>query len=103
MESLGSPAKGLEPVYGLEIDHDLDGRGDYLIWAKPPFSSSWDTLPVSVYADANHSVGGPHPDKADPSNTAGDGYEQVLLNAGQGDDVDLAWVRLSPDDANTIQ
>jgi hypothetical protein len=104
IEDLGSsPAEGLEPIYGIEIDYNLDGRGDYLIWARPPFTTNWDTLSVSVYTDPNRSVGGPHPDKADPSDQAGDGYEQTILNAGQGDDPDLAWVRISPEDPNTIQ
>jgi hypothetical protein len=103
MEDLSSPVAGLEPIYGLEIDYDLDGRGDYLIWAKPPFTTDWDTLPVSVYADPNHNVGGPNPEKADPSDQAGDGYEKTLLDAGHGDDPDIAWVRISPDDPNTIQ
>jgi hypothetical protein len=103
MEDLSSPVAGLEPIYGLEIDYDLDGRGDYLIWAKPPFTIDWDTLPVSVYADPNHNVGGLQPEKADPSDQAGDGYEKTLLDAGHGDDPDIAWVRISPDDPDTIQ
>lgn len=103
MQSMGGVVAGLEPVYGIELDYDLDGRGDYLIWARPPFTTDWDTQSLSVYADPNHNVGGPHPDKADPSDQAGDGYEETIINNGRGNDPDLAWVRISPDNPNTIQ
>jgi len=103
IENLEDPVKGLEPIYAVEIDYDLNGRGDYLIWAVPPFTTGWDTLPVNIYQDRNHDVGGPHPDKADPSDKAGDGYESIIFNAGQGDDPDLAWVRINPNNKQLIQ
>lgn len=95
--------KGLEPAYGIEIDYDLDGRGDYLIWVTPPFSKDWGNDSLSVYTDPNHSVGGFRPEKADSTDKAGDGYEKAILTNGQGDDPDIAWVRISPSDPNTLE
>ena len=95
----GDPA----PVYAIEIDYDLDGRGDFLIWAKPPLTTDWNTLDVSVYADNNRDVGGPHPNLSDPSDKAGNGYETTIFDAGHGSDPDLAWVRINPADPNLIQ
>jgi hypothetical protein len=100
---LGGEVEGLEPVYSIEVDYDLDGRGDYLIFAKPPFTTEWDALPVMVYRDRNHDVGGLRPEVADPSKDAGDGYDTIVFNAGEGDDPDLAWIRIDPANENLIQ
>ena len=102
--NLTSMSSGPDPVYAIEIDYDLDGRGDFLIWANPPLTTDWSTLPVSVLADTNHDVGGLRPDQSDPPAQAGNGYETSLFKAGQGgSDPDLAWVRINPDNPNLIQ
>ena len=88
--------------YSLEIDLNKDGRGDILIWVTPPYTTDWSTAGVKVYTDPDGDVGGPRPLKSDAP-TNGDGYEKVIFNAGQGADPDLAWVRISPDSASTIQ
>lgn len=104
IENLGSSLKdGLAPVYGIEVDEDLDGRGDYLIWVKPPFSTTWNNSNVSVFADRNHDVGGLRPEKADPLDKAGNGYETVIVDSGKGDDPYLAWVRVDPGDSSVLQ
>jgi hypothetical protein len=54
-----------------------------------------------VWADTNDDVGGDTPVIADPVNT-GDGYETQLFDQGLGEDPDLAWVRIAPDDPATI-
>lgn len=100
---LSTMSSGPAPMYAIEIDYDLDGRGDFLIVANPPLSTDWNTQPVSIFADNNRDVGGPHPNAADPANKAGDGYETTLFKAGQGSDPDLAWVRINPADPNEIQ
>ncbi|RME90150.1 MAG: hypothetical protein D6770_03110 [Anaerolineae bacterium] len=85
----------LDPRYGVELDLDRDGHGDYLIWAAPPFTDQWSADHVQVYADKNHDTGGPSPERSDaPYN--GDGYETLIFDGGRGDDPDLAWVRYVP-------
>ena len=55
---------GLDPnntigiQYGVELDLDRDGFGDYIIVARPPFTPQWDCTTVKVYQDDNHNTGG---------------------------------------------
>ncbi len=94
--------------YGVELDTDRDGIGDYLIWAYPPYTPTWTTDTVRVYSDPNHDVGGASPEKSDANATTsapypGDGYETMIFNQGQGNDPDLAWVRLDPHVSSAVQ
>jgi hypothetical protein len=102
---LGSvdPATGtLTGEYAVELDIDRDGHGDYLIWTKPPFTTSWKTDGVTVFTDTNNDTGGPAPGDSDaPFN--GDGYDSTIVDSGQGTDPDLAWVRIDPRSPTTIQ
>lgn len=93
--------------YGVEIDKDHDGFGDVLVWAKPPYGIRWTTGGVKVYTDPNHDTGGASPEKSDANATTsapypGDGYETMIFNQGQGDDPDLAWVRVDPQNPNVV-
>src|SRR3990172_2080942 len=47
-----------ESRYAVEIDTDLDGRGDVLIQAVSPMSADWTSLGVRVYNDSDNTVGG---------------------------------------------
>jgi len=94
--------------YGVEIDTNHDGIGDYLIWANPPYKTPWTTDTVRVFSDPNQDVGGASPEKSDANATTsapypGDGYETIVFNKGLGSDPDLAWVRVDPNDATNIQ
>ncbi len=102
LAGVDTATNSLNADYGLEIDLNKDGRGDILIWVRPPYSTDWSTTPVTVYTDPNGDVGGSNPLKSDASPT-GDGYEKVVFNGGQGADPDLAWVRLAPDSPNKIE
>ena len=79
--------------YGLELDLNIDGRGDVLLWARGPWSPTWSTQGVAVYADPNHDVGDAQACASDAPNRASDGYEAVLWRDGQGDLPGAAWVR----------
>jgi hypothetical protein len=80
--------------YGVELDLDHDGYGDYLIWAHPPYSEQWDTAPVQIYQDQNHNTGGLSAGKSDAPFSA-DGYETMIFDGmAGGADPDLAWVRI---------
>ncbi len=102
----GSPNKfeGQPPVYGFEIDTDIDGRGDFLLAASPPFTTEWSQEGVRVWEDANGDVGGQTPVRADPPFGSGDGYEKLVFEPGAvGENPDLLWVRLDPVNPVIIQ
>ncbi len=89
--------------YGFEIDLNLDGGGDWLILAIEPSSTEWTTNGVQVWFDENDDVGGNIKVTADDTPPGSNGYETMVFSDGQGDDPDLAWVRVSPEDPNTVQ
>jgi hypothetical protein len=81
--------------YAVELDTDADGFGDLIILAHPPYTTQWSTDTVQVYEDRNHNTSGLTAEKSDAPITT-DGYETLIFNGGrgQGDDPDLAWVRI---------
>ena len=95
------PDGDMRGFYGLEIDLDMDGRGDVLVMAGQP-GSAWSTDRVRVWLDSNNDVGNHSPVNADNPQT-GDGYDDLIFDAGVGSDVDLAWARLAPNDNNMVQ
>ena len=88
--------------YAAEVDTDLDGRGDFLMIVNHPSSSDWTTDGVQVLMDTNGDVGGENIVNTD-SEGQGDGYETLAFDQGTGTDPDMAWARLSPSDANSIE
>ena len=79
--------------YGVELDQDHDGFGDYIIWAQPTYTTTWDTINVQIFQDKNHNTGGLSGETDDALITT-DGYEALIFNGGSGDaDPDMAWVR----------
>jgi hypothetical protein len=99
----GNPNNEMGINYGVELDLDHDGFGDYLIWAHPPYAATWDTGPAQIFQDRNHNTGGRSAEKSDaPINT--DGYETQIFNGGAGDaDPDMAWVRVNSGSQATVQ
>jgi hypothetical protein len=93
----------MEGAYGVEIDLDKDGRGDYLVMANKPFTTAWDTLNVRAYTDSNNDVGGPTAIISDAPFTTGNGYDQLLFAVEIPADPDLAWARISPSNPHQIQ
>ncbi|MCD4673999.1 MAG: hypothetical protein K8R77_15155 [Anaerolineaceae bacterium] len=89
-------------IYGIELDNDLDGRGDVLVLAEKPESSEWTTDGVHVWKDVNENIGSKEPMRSDAPHSD-DGYEVQVFDAGKGEDADLAWVRLSPEMNNKIE
>lgn len=98
----GSVNDPLNVYYGIEIDNDRDGHGEVLIWAHPPYTTQWSTDTVQVYTDTNHDTGGPSPEKSDAP-YAGNGYDTLIFDQGQGNDPDLAWVRINPSSPTTVE
>lgn len=89
--------------YGFEIDWNVDGGGDLLMLVSAPASADWSTAGVEVWYDENDDVGGAEKSKTDASSSVKNGYETQWFGAGLGDDPDLAWARISPDDSCALQ
>ncbi len=87
--------------YAIELDTDRDGKGDWLIIATNP-SAEWSTLGVQVFEDANNDVGNITAMFADEK-AAGDGFEKIIFDQGNGEDADAAWARISPSDPKTVE
>jgi hypothetical protein len=88
-------------TYGIELDLNLDGRGDVLVLADQP-GDDWDVAGVQVWQDVDATVGADTPVMADDENPDG-GYDEMIFDSGLGSDPDLAWARISPDDPNIVQ
>ena len=98
-----TPPQDTVVYYGVEIDVDFDGRGDYLVYGLLPSGKEWTVEGVQVYMDGDDSVGGPTPIKSNPG-IQGNGYEMLLFDSGtQTDDPDMAWIRRSPTNGSHIQ
>lgn len=94
----------VEPYrFAMQLDVQVDGRGDWLVLALNPSSTDWSTDSVQIYFDANGDVGDRTPMTADENASSGDGFEQMVFDQGKGDDPDAGWVRVSPDDSNTVE
>jgi hypothetical protein len=88
------PDGGLQGIYGVEIDADRDGRGDLLVIADRPTSTTWDIAGVSAHTDANHDVGGATIMRPD-SGYGSDGYENIVFSMDVLNDPDAAWARVN--------
>lgn len=100
----GIPPADSEAVYGVEIDLDMDGRGDWLVIGQVPSDSNWTSEGVYVYQDKNNDIGGPSPMYIDGVLPNIDGYENLFFDQGYGsNDPDTAWIRRDPDSPQQIQ
>ncbi len=97
-------ANGKLPAkYGVELDLNRDGRGDWLILASSPSSTTWTTQGVQAWKDTDGDVGGAKPMVADTKSPKGDGYETLAFDQGKGSNADGAWVRIASDDKKTVE
>lgn len=98
------PNNSLGIHFGIELDTDRDGFGDFLILAEPTYSEEWTTANVKVYTDANHDSAGISAVKSDAPFTS-DGYDSLIFDGGrgEGDDPDMAWVRIHAGPNATVQ
>jgi len=92
----------LSGKYAIEIDADIDGRGDWMLIVSQPALADWTTDGVQVWFDSNNDVGGSLSVTADDQ-AGGNGYDTNLFDRGVGDDPDLAWARIPADQLFTIQ
>lgn len=92
----------LSGKYAIEIDADVDGRGDWLLIVSRPTSNDWTTDGMEVWYDSNNDVGGSLSVTADDQ-SQGNGYDTKIFSHGTGDDPDMAWARVAPGQPTTIQ
>jgi hypothetical protein len=88
-------AEFLPGTYAVEMDLDLDGRGDLLVLVSEPGKEAgkkWSAQGVQIWADSNNDVGGLQPNVPE-NEVAADGYDTLLFNQGIGDNPDSAWAR----------
>ena len=100
----GVDANGHLPAkYGVELDLNKDGRGNWLVLVSNPSSTNWSTQGVQAWKDTDGDVGGTTPIVSD-NPAKGDGYETLVFDQGKGSDKpDGAWVRISSTDNKTVQ
>ncbi|MDK2981631.1 MAG: hypothetical protein PWQ55_1978 [Chloroflexota bacterium] len=98
LQGLNQETNDLIASYGVELDVDTDGRGDYSVWALNPSGTTWTTQDVSVLRDSNNDVGGPDAYISDAP-WQGNGYDETVDNTGR----EAAWVRVSPYDDTIVQ
>lgn len=97
----GPRGDGLYGNYGIELDLDADGRGDYFVSTLTP-GKEWSTSGVRIWFDKNGDVGNAIAYVSDPPQD-GNGYEVLVFDQGTGDSPDLAWARVDPLNANRVQ
>lgn len=88
----------LDGMYAIEIDIDIDGRGDVLVLARNPGDEAiqdWTVAGVQFLGDSDNDVGNEVPLAPDPP-TLGDGYDTLVVDQGNGDDPGVAWARYLP-------
>jgi hypothetical protein len=98
------PNNPVEIHYGVEIDTNADGFGDFLIWAHPPYLTEWDIIPVQVFSDTDHDTGGISSARSDAT-FEGNGYETLLFDGSSATstDPDLAWMRILAGPGATVE
>ncbi|MDX1600418.1 MAG: hypothetical protein R3191_02775 [Anaerolineales bacterium] len=99
----GAPPSDANPHYGVEIDIDKDGRGDWLIYAASPPGADWTAVGVRALRDTNNDVGGQRPLRSEDPPASGDGYDELVFDSGHGADPDAAWIRQSPAGQPAVQ
>jgi len=101
LEGPVQPADGA--FYGVELDLDGNGEGEWLIFGQAPASTEWTTDGVRASQDANDDVGGQEPGVPEPPTGLTDGYENLVFDSGQGSDPDAAWIRQAPAGSSQVQ
>ena len=71
--------------YGVELDLDRDGRGEWLIRVAAPGSTDWSRQGVQAWTETNGDVGGVAIMTADSKPRGGDGYDELVFDEGKGE------------------
>jgi hypothetical protein len=95
--------KASNPLFGLEMDTNLDSRGEFMLTATAPRSTDWTMDGVKVFGSSDKKIGGVKPVLPDSKLADNKGYDTEVFNAGKGDDATLAWARISPTDPKVFE
>jgi hypothetical protein len=90
-------------VYGLELDLNIDGRGDLLIQVPAPASQEWTEDGIKVWWDSDGDVGGRVITRSDTPGYRGSGFETLKINSVSGLNPGKVWSRLSPSSTHSLQ
>jgi hypothetical protein len=91
-----NPSNGkLSANYGVELDVNKDGRGEYVIWTLPAYSPQWKRINTRIFGTGTNQVGGPHPILSDAP-WSGATYNKLLFEGLTDSSHNNAWVRISP-------
>jgi hypothetical protein len=88
--------------YGVELDINKDGRGDYVIWTLPAYSKQWKRINTKIFSSTTKMVGGEHPILSDAP-WVGATYDKLLFFGLTDSSHDYAWVRIAPNATDSIQ
>lgn len=88
--------------FAMQLDIDVDGKGDFLVLVSNPATNDWTTDGVQVFMDMNSDVGDLTAMFTDEGSKS-DGFETMIFKDGIGDDPDMAWARVSPNNSNTVE
>jgi hypothetical protein len=102
LDGVQAEKDALIACYGAELDVNLDGRGEFVVWARPPFTTTWARENMIVYGSSKGTVGGPRSLLSDAP-WKGDTYDTILFDGQNPSEVNAAWVRVSPADPKSIQ
>ncbi len=94
-------AEGLA-YFGIELDLNLDGRSTYMIRGARPFTEEWSVNGVDVW-ESTSSLQPLAESGAGIPVTGTAGFDVSRLVEGRGNDIDLAWIRLSPGTMDTVE
>jgi hypothetical protein len=90
-------------VYGVELDTNIDGRGDLLVQALAPKSSKWSEDGIKVWWDSDGDVGGKVIARSDSHGYRGSGYETLKIDHSLNRDNGKVWSRIVPDSRQMLQ
>lgn len=81
-------------VYGVELDLNIDGRGDYLLQITAPTSKKWSESGTKMWWDSDGDVGGQVINRSDPIGNKGSGFESIKINSDADKNKGDLWSRL---------
>ncbi|HEX7555698.1 MAG TPA: hypothetical protein VF338_03665 [Leptolinea sp.] len=81
-------------VYGVELDLNIDGRGDLLIQALAPSSKEWSEAGIKMWWDSDGDVGGRVINRSDPRKFRGSGFETLKIDSDANKSSGQIWTRL---------
>jgi hypothetical protein len=90
-------------LYEIELDLNIDGRGDLLIQAVTPTSTDWAESGIKTWWDSDADVGGRMIGRSDSPVYRGSGFETLKIDASIGRDPGKVWSRLSTTSEHLLQ